>query len=148
VAVVGSAAGWPVAVRSVAAPPVRIGVHTVSVVPAGDRCTVSVELRRGDDRALGLLEGVMATSVARRLVAEATLTALATLVPSGAETALDAVVVVPVGDHTVATVTVALVVASREETVVGAAVVRAAGIHDAVARAALDAASRRFSACS
>jgi hypothetical protein len=118
-------------------------VHTVSVIPSGGRCSVSVELRRGEDRAIGIADGVMATSVSRRLVAEAVISALSTLEPEAAHAAVDAVVVGPVGGQPVVTATIVLALPPHEEMLAGAAVVRAAGEHDAVARAVLDALNRR-----
>jgi len=123
---------------------VRVTVHSVSVVAADGRCGAQVELRRGDDRAVGMAEGVMAISVVRRLVADATLRALAALDGDVARVAVDAIAVVPVGDHLVAVATVVLATPPFEEVLAGSAVVRGAGEHDAVARAVLDAGNRRL----
>ncbi len=121
----------------------RAALHLLSVVGVGTRCTVSVELRRGDDQALAVAEGVLSASIVRRMVADVTLQALATLEPAATQVAVDAVVVTPMGSQTVITVTLVYVMGQHEEVFAGSAVVRPAGEYDAVARAVLDGTNRR-----
>jgi hypothetical protein len=120
-------------------------VHSVSVIGAAGRCTVSVELRRGDDQALAIQEGVWATAVVHRLTAEATLQAIAALDPAAGQVGLEAVAVAPVGTRPMAAVVLVEARPDGEQAYAGSALVRAAGEHDAVARAVLDATTRRLS---
>jgi len=128
-----------------AVPSPRVTVHAVSVVSSGGHCSAQVHLRQGDEQSMAVAEGVMAVSVARRLVAEATLTALALLDDEARGLALDAVAIAAVSDHQVAIATVVLPTPPYEELLAGAALVRGAGEHDAIARAVLDAGNRRLS---
>ncbi|GAC1315475.1 MAG: hypothetical protein NVSMB12_11160 [Acidimicrobiales bacterium] len=132
-----SLAGDPAAVRP------RLGAVAVTV--DGGRYRVQVDLERDDDRAVGLGDGPLLMTVARRLVAEATLQALALLGVGTDRAAVDAVTVEALGSQTVALVTVLVAEGTYEEAHVGAAVVRAGAEHDAIARAALDATNRRLS---
>lgn len=126
--------------------PVRTRLGAVTVAVESGRYRVQVEIARDDDQAMGLAEGPLLASVARRLVAEATLQALA-LFGMGADcAAIDAVAVESLGAHTVALVTVLIAAGTHEEAHVGAAVVRTSGEHDAIARAVLDATNRRLTA--
>jgi len=123
-----------------------IAVHSVNLIGADNRCSVSVELRRDDDQAIAVQEGVWATAIARRLSAGATLQALGALRPAAGRFGVEAVVVAPVGTHQVATVVLVEVVAHEEQAFTGSALVGAAGEHDAIARAVLDGSNRRLSA--
>lgn len=133
-----SLAGDPVAIRP------RLGAVAVTV-DAG-RYRVQVDVERADDRSVGLGDGPLLRSVARRLVAEATLQALSLLGVGTDRAAVEAVSVEVLGSQTVALVTVLVAEGAHEEAHVGAAVVRAGAEHDAIARAALDATNRRLSA--
>lgn len=115
-----------------------MAVHSVMVVHGSEGCSVSVELRRGDDRAVAAAEGVVAGAIGRRLVAETTLRAVASLEPAAAGVGLEAVSVAPLGDHAVATAVLVKAHPTTEEVLAGSAVVRASGEYDAVARAVLD----------
>jgi hypothetical protein len=122
----------------------RIAIHSVTVVGASGRCTVSVELRRDDDQAVAVLEGVLAAPITRRLIADATVKALTSLEPATSQVGVDAVTVAPVGSQTVVTVTLIYALPQTEEVFVGSAVVRPAGEYEAVARAVLDGTNRRL----
>jgi phosphoribosylformylglycinamidine (FGAM) synthase-like enzyme len=78
------------------------------------------------------------------LTALATLSALQEILPAAERADVDAVGVVRLGDHSVATATVVVSVPPYEEVLAGAAVVRPTGEHDAMARAILDATNRRL----
>ncbi|GAC1320441.1 MAG: hypothetical protein NVSMB12_20140 [Acidimicrobiales bacterium] len=112
-------------------------IRTVTVTPCEGRCAVQVELDTAGDRALGLAEGPLLAMLTRRLVGEATLRALTMLDGRVAQAAVDAVVVGPVGDQTVVTVTIAIATASAEATYAGAAVVGAPGEYHAIVTAVL-----------
>lgn len=133
----GSLAGPP--------PPSRPRMRAVTVSVDTGRYRVQVEIERDHDRAIGLTEGPLLASAARRLVAEAALQALALLGIGADRAAVDAVVIESLGGQTVALVTVMMDGGTYEEAHVGAAVVRATGEHDAIARAVLDATNRRLS---
>lgn len=133
----GSLAGPP--------PPSRPRMRAVTVAVDAGRYRVQVEIERDHDRAIGLTEGPLLASAARRLVAVAALQALALLGIGADRAAVDAVVLESLGGQTVALVTVMMDGGAYEEAHVGAAVVRATGEHDAIARAVLDATNRRLS---
>jgi hypothetical protein len=120
----------------------RLAVHAVTVTACNGRCTVSVEVRRGDDHGVAILEGVLAAPIARRLVADATLQALATLDPAAASFGVDAVTVAPVGSELVSTVTMIDARNGRASMIAAAGVVGLAGEHDAISRVVLEHTSR------
>jgi hypothetical protein len=124
-----------------AIPPV--GLHAVTVTSSGGRCTVSVEVRRGDDHAAAIGEGLLAVPIVRRMVADATLRAMATLEPVAQAFGIDAVTVGQVGSDMVATLTV---VDGRRGggMFAGAAVVGFAGEHDAIGRAVVESVTHRL----
>jgi hypothetical protein len=122
----------------------RVAIHSVAVVGASGRCTVSVELRRNDDQAVAVLEGVLAVPIARRMIADATVKALTSLEPAASQVGVEAVTVAQVGSHAVVTVTLVHALAQTEEVFAGSAVVRPAGEYEAVARAVLDGTNRRI----
>ena len=124
--------------------PARINVDSVSVARAGLQCTAEVVLRRGDQPATGIAEGLVATSNVLRLVAQAAIAALRELEPAAARAEVEAAKVIALGDRSIALSTVVIVVPPYEEVCAGSAVVRAAGELDAVARAVLDATNRRL----
>lgn len=114
-------------------------IRTVTVTPCEGRCAVQVELDADGDRALGLAEGPLLAMLTRRLVGEATLRALTMLDGRVGQAAVDALVVGPVGDQTVVTVTIAIANTSAEATYAGAAVVGAPGEYHAIVTAVLTA---------
>jgi hypothetical protein len=120
----------------------RVTIYAVTIGGSLGRCTVTVELRRADDHAVAVTQGINAPTVTRRLVADATLQALTMLEPAAAFVAVDGVAVGPVGGQQVATATLVHVLAHSEEVFAGAAVVRPAGEPDAVVRAILDGTNR------
>ena len=122
----------------------RITVAGVSANRSGLQCNAQVTLRRGDAEAMGMAEGLVATSTVLRLVAQATVAALRHLEPAAARADVEAATLMHIGDRSVALTTVVLVVPPYEEVIAGSAVVRAAGELDAVARAVLDATNRRL----
>jgi hypothetical protein len=122
----------------------RINVDSVSALRTGLQCTAQVILHRGDERATGNAEGLMATASVLRLVAQSTISALRQLEPAAARADVEAATVVSLGSRSVALTTVVVVVPPYEEVCAGSAVVRAAGELDAVARSVLDATNRRL----
>jgi hypothetical protein len=122
----------------------RIVVERVAPVRHGMTGAVEVELRRGSVSAVGQATGTTAAASMQRIVASATLDALRELEPGTARVDVESAGVVRIGDRAVAVVTVVVVVPPYEEVMAGAAVVRAAGEHDAIARAVLHAMNRRI----
>lgn len=122
----------------------RIRLDDVVVVRNDERCQVTVALRRGDDVTSGSAEGLAARTSVLRLVASATLGALARLEAAAARSDVEAVEVVRLGGRDLALTTVVVLDPPGEEVVTGAALVRNGGVFDAVARAVLDATSRRL----
>ncbi|HEX7168946.1 MAG TPA: hypothetical protein VF230_18355 [Acidimicrobiales bacterium] len=122
----------------------RINVESVSAIPAGLQCRAQVVLVRGEERATGVTEGLVATGSILRLVAQATVSALRQLEPAAARADVEAATVVQLGSRPVALTTIVVVVPPYEEICAGSAVVRSAGELDAVARAVLDATNRRL----
>src|SRR5260370_20115370 len=62
-------------------PPLVPALHAVSLTVSEGRCTASVEVRRGGERAVAIAEGAAAGGGTDRLVAEATLRAIASFDP-------------------------------------------------------------------
>jgi hypothetical protein len=108
--------------------------------------TAEVALRRGEASVRASAEGSSAAAVTLRLVAEATLEALRDVVPAAGHAAVETATVVRAGEHEVALAVLVLVVPPNEEVVAGSAPVRAGGVHEAMARAVLDAGNRRLTA--
>jgi hypothetical protein len=123
----------------------RVVVDGVATVRSGLSCVAEVTLERGSERVTGRAEGTQASSTVLRIVAQATLDALRQLQPGAVRADVETAMIVRVGERAVALVTVVLVRPPYEEVMAGAAVVRAAGDHDAVARAVLHAVNRRLS---
>ena len=139
----------------IAAPPAlptpagdRVMLESASLVRSGVAATAEVTLRRGDATVRASAEGSSASNVTLRLVAEATLEALRDLVPAATRAAVETASVVRPGEREVALAVLVLVVPPNEELVAGAAPVRAGGVHEAMARAVLDAGNRRLAALS
>ena len=123
----------------------RVIVDGVVTVRSGLTCVAEVTLGRSGDRVKGRAEGTLASSAVLRIVAQATLDALRQLEPSAVRADVETAMIVRLAERAVALVTVVLVRPPYEEVMAGAAVVRAAGDHDAVARAVLHAVNRRLS---
>lgn len=123
----------------------RINVDGVTADRNGLQCTARVVLTRGDQRATGTAEGIVATSSVLRLVAQATIAALRHLEPAAVRSDVETAAIVRLGDRSIALTSVVVVVPPYEEVISGSAVVRPAGEFDAVARSVLDATNRRLS---
>ena len=123
---------------------VRIVLDRVRVDRHDLRCSAVVALRVGDEVVEGNAHGPGATSSAHRVLAEATLDALRRVHPHAERAAIESVDVFRTGRREVALAVVIYVVPPHEELLTGSAPVRAAGHDDAIARAVLDACSRRL----
>ena len=128
----------------VVAPAGRINVDGVTADRNGLQCTARVVLTRGDQKATGTAEGLVATSSVLRLVAQATIAALRHLEPAAIRSDVETATIIRLGDRAIAVSTVVVVVPPYEEVISGSAVVRPAGEFDAVARSVLDATNRRL----
>lgn len=128
------------------APPVRMALHVESVtMDRGElRCSASVRLRVGDQTVEAKAEGSVASIAARRVIADATLAALAQLDPSVASTSVESASLVRVGERDIAIAVLSVMVPPYEELVTGSALVGIAGPEEAVVRAVLDASGRRL----
>lgn len=122
----------------------RINVDGVTADRNGLQCTAQVVLTRGDQRATGTAEGIIATSSVLRLIAQATIAALRHLEPAAVRADVETATIIRLGERSIALATVVVVVPPYEEVISGSAVVRPAGDFDAVARAVLDATNRRL----
>lgn len=132
---------------AIPAPPTdRVLLESASLLRSGVTATAEVALRRGEASVRASAEGSSAAAVTLRLVAEATLEALRDVVPAAGHAAVETATVVRAGEHEVALAFLVLVVPPNEEVVAGSAPVRAGGVHEAMARAVLDAGNRRLTA--
>jgi hypothetical protein len=122
----------------------RINVDGVTADRNGLQCTTRVVLTRGDQRATGTAEGLVATSSVLRLIAQATISSLRHLEPAAARADVETATIIRLGDRAIAVTTIVVVVPPYEEVIAGSAVVRSAGEFDAVARSVLDATNRRL----
>ena len=129
-----------------AGPTDRVLLDSASLLRSGVAATAEVALRRGEASVRASAEGSSAAAVTLRLVAEATLDALRDLVPAAGRAAVESATIVRSGEREVAVAVLVLVVPPNEEVVAGAAPVRAGGVHEAMARAVLDAGNRRLGA--
>lgn len=138
----------PAATQSNGVPPKaairRIVVETVTAVRNGPRLSAQVELRRGDEQAIGIAEGLMTSGSDHRLVAAATLNALREFEPAAERAEVEMATVLQLGDRQVAVASIIYFVPPYEEIVAGSAMVRSSGEHDALVRAVLDATNRRL----
>lgn len=125
-------------------PTLRVVIESVTAVRDGLRATTQVTLRGDEARATGVAEGSSASGAAPRLVAQATLDALRTLVPAAGRVDIEAATLLTLGERRVAVVALVLLVPPYEEVVSGSAVVRGGAEHDAISRAVLDATNRRL----
>lgn len=124
--------------------PKRILVERVSAERDGLKCQVEVSLRRQDEHSAATVTGSAATAAVLRSVAQATLVALKDLEPAANRADLETASIVRLGERSLAVTSIVILVPPYEEVVSGSAVVRAAGDHDAMARAVLDATNRRL----
>lgn len=122
----------------------RINVDGVTADRTGLQCTARVVLTRGDQRATGTAEGLVATSSVLRLVAQATIAALRQLEPAAVRSDVETASMIRLGDRAIAVTSIVIVVPPYEEVISGSAIVRPAGEFDAVARSVLDATNRRL----
>lgn len=131
-------------------PPIDAGfrpqIEGITAENTGLRSLVRVALRLDGVDAVGFAEGSVASASRHRLVAVATLDALRQLAPNAECLDLDSAVILRIGAHDVAVVTVTYVVPPAEQVVSGSAVVRRHQDTDAVARAVLDATNRHLPA--
>ena len=124
--------------------PLRLVLDRVRVDRHDLRCSAVVCLRAGGELVEGTAHGPGATTSAHRVLAEATLHALRQVHPHAERAAIESVDVFRTGRREVALAVVIYVVPPHEEILTGSAPVRAAGHDDAIARAVLDACSRRL----
>jgi len=126
------------------APMHRVVVDSVLVAKHELRAKATVTLRRGDEQAVGVSEGTVASSARWRIVAEAALNALRTLEPGAVTVSVEMAGVQRIGDRALGIVTMIMVIPPHEELLAGVAPVRGGAEEDAVARAVLDATNRRL----
>jgi hypothetical protein len=122
----------------------RVIVDSVLVAKHELRAKATVTLKRGDDQAVGVAEGTVASSARWRIVAEAALNALRTLEPGASNVSVEMAGVQRIGDRALGIVTLIMVIPPHEELLAGVAPVRGGAEEDAVARAVLDATNRRL----
>lgn len=120
----------------------RVTIATIAVESAGAFAQVMITLDSGGDRTSGSSRGPVGADNRARIVARATLAAVAQLVDLDAAE-VDQAQVVSLGGREVAVCTVTFVTAQGEQVVSGSAVVRNDPA-DAVARGVLDALNRRM----
>lgn len=120
----------------------RVTIATIAVESAGAFAQVMITLDSGGDRTSGSSRGPVGADNRARIVARATLAAVAQLVDLDAAE-VDQAQVVSLGRRDVAVCTVTFVTAQGEQVVSGSAVVRNDPA-DAVARGVLDALNRRM----
>jgi hypothetical protein len=123
---------------------VRITMDGVTALRQGTNCSAQVSLRRSDELAVGVAEGLLVSGSELRLVAMATLIALRQLEPAAGNADVETAVLAHLGDRLVAVASMVFLVPPYEEVIAGAAIVRTAGEQDAMARAVLDATNRRL----
>ena len=122
----------------------RVIVDSVLVAKHELRAKATVTLKQGDDQAVGVAEGTVASSARWRIVAEAALNALRTLEPNASTVSVEMAGVQRIGDRSLGIVTLIMVIPPHEELLAGVAPVRSGAEEDAVARAVLDATNRRL----
>jgi len=124
----------------------RVVFESASAVRRGLSATAEVVLRRGDEVVSGSAEGSPAAVATQRLVAEATLDSLRAFEPATSRADVETATIAHVGERQVALTTIVLVVPPNEEVMCGSAPVRGGDVHEALARAVLDALNRRLPA--
>ena len=122
----------------------RVIVDSVLVAKHELRAKATVTLKRGEEQAVGVAEGTVASSARWRIVAEAALNALRTLEPGASTVSVEMAGVQRIGDRALGIVTLIMVIPPHEELLAGVAPVRGGAEEDAVARAVLDATNRRL----
>jgi len=122
----------------------RVTVEGVTVARSGYESIAEVTLGRNGETFSADARGSIASSAILRLVAQATLGALRKVEPTAYRVDVEMATIIRFGDRAVAVTSVIMVMPPYEEVVSGSAIVRAAGDHDAVARALLDATNRRL----
>jgi hypothetical protein len=122
----------------------RIVIDAVHATRAGMHYSAQVTLRRDDDVAVGLTEGVLVSNAPHRLIAAATLSALREFEPAADRAEVETVMLVRLGDRQAAVASIVFAVPPYEEVIAGSAVVRAGGEAEAVVRAVLSATNRRL----
>jgi hypothetical protein len=120
----------------------RVAISAISVESAGAYTQVGVTLSSGGDDVSGTNRGAAGSANRPRIVARATLDAVAKLVELDAAE-VDQALIMPIGAREVAVCTVQYLTAYGEQIVSGSAIVRSDPA-DAVARAVLDALNRRI----
>jgi hypothetical protein len=125
-----------------AAAPNRVLIATITAQTTGLETTATVTLASGGTLFDGTASAPATASSRPRLIARATLNAIAALMPVGA-CDIEYATVVPVGGRDVAVSIVQLVTPEGESIVTGSALVRGDEA-DAVARSVLDALNRRL----
>jgi hypothetical protein len=124
----------------------RVAIGAISSEQSGLRGETRVTLRRGEEEATGIAEGSVAESARQRAVAQATLDALRRLVPKAKGADVETAACVLIGSREVAVATLVFIVPGHEEVVSGSAIVRSGTEAGALARAVLDATTRRLTA--
>jgi len=124
----------------------RVVFESASAVRRGLSATAEVVLRRGEEVVSGSAEGSPAAVATQRLVAEATLDSLRAFEPATSRADVETATIAQVGERQVALTTIVLVVPPNEEVMCGSAPVRGGDVHEALARAVLDALNRRLPA--
>jgi hypothetical protein len=120
----------------------RVAIAAITVESAGAYTQVAVTLSAGGNDVSGTNRGAAGAGNRARIVARATLDAVAKLVELDAAE-VDQAQVIPIGAREVAVCTVQYLTAYGEQVVSGSALVRGDAA-DAVARAVLDALNRRI----
>ncbi len=134
------------AIESITAP--RTMVERVVASRSDTDYECEVTLRLADERVTGRAEGSVASTASHRLVAEATLAALAELGQVDRAVHIETATIFEVVGRPIAFVTVVVVHRPYEELLSGSAPVRGSGEHEALVRAVLDATNRRVAGTS
>ncbi len=123
----------------------QVAIARLALSADGLGVTATVTLTRGGHELVGSVHGSASPAAVQRIVAGATLAALAELLGPERRVDVEAVAMAPVGDGTVAVVQVLWATVEGSERLTGAAEVRG-NPRQAVIRATLDAVNRRLSA--
>jgi hypothetical protein len=123
--------------------PSRLGIARLTLAADGLGVTATVTLSRGAKEYVGIVDGPASASAVHRVVAAATLKALADVLGPDHRVDVEAVSVTAMGDGQVAVVQVLWATAEGSERLTGASEVRD-DTRQAVIRATLDAVNRRL----
>jgi len=123
--------------------PSRLGIARLTLAADGLGVTATVTLSRGAKEYAGTVDGPASASAVHRVVAAATLKALADVLGRDHRVDVEAVTVTPMGDGQVAVVQVLWATTEGSERLTGASEVRD-DTRQAVIRATLDAVNRRL----